>query len=739
MDTWALSDGLLLPALSVSTGHAVLYLLGLFYCFLGISIAADVFMCSIERITSTTRKVRKHREKGVLITGNHNEDDEYEEVKVWNPTVANLTLMALGSSAPEILLSIIEIVGNGFLAGDLGPGTIVGSAAFNLFCISAICVLSVASPNGKRIQMFKVFIVTAFFGTFAYIWLLVILMLISPDVIEVWEAAVTLALFLVLVIVAYCADVESLDVNGTIPSKSLLRSLSRDLARTYPTLSPDDHAKILAYRVNKSTPKDRLYYRIRAARLLSSSQRKTEVEREVEEDLLKRAATTTTDGRRKPTVEFSARVYAIHPTDKRVTLTVVRHGSCANEITLNYCTQSGVAKKHLHFLPKSETIKMAANEKAKDVSVELVDGADWRPNHVFYVNLKIQVAKENCGWVRVFVTRRGRMHSGDNTVVYETSDITAQAGQDYTPVRDGRLIFRGQEYEKYIDIEIIDDKQDEKDETFHVELLHVTTKDVLIGKNRRTVVTIVSDDNALMNVVNVHKLMGHYMRKLSPYKSSWMDQIREAVSVNAGDSAHATLSECILHALAFPWKFIFSFVPPPSIFGGWLCFVIALALIGLLTAIVGDFASIFGCMVGMKDAITAITLVALGTSLPDTFASKIAAENDDSADNAVGNITGSNSVNVFLGLGLPWLVASIYWASKGRSFVVPAADLGFSVTVFMCCSVVFLIVLMLRRTMAAFGRAELGGPFALKIGSGLLFVLLWFVYVALSIWNTYSS
>lgn len=40
--------------------------------------------------------------------------------------MANLTLMALGSSAPEILLSIIEIVGNNFEAGDLGPGTIVG-------------------------------------------------------------------------------------------------------------------------------------------------------------------------------------------------------------------------------------------------------------------------------------------------------------------------------------------------------------------------------------------------------------------------------------------------------------------------------------------------------------------------------------------------------------------------------------------------------------------------------------
>ena len=57
--------------------------------------------------------------------------------------MANLTLMALGSSAPEILLSVIEIVGNGFKAGELGPGTIVGSAAFNLLCISAVCVAGV--------------------------------------------------------------------------------------------------------------------------------------------------------------------------------------------------------------------------------------------------------------------------------------------------------------------------------------------------------------------------------------------------------------------------------------------------------------------------------------------------------------------------------------------------------------------------------------------------------------------
>lgn len=71
---------------------------------------------------------------------------------------------------------------------------------------------------------------------------------------------------------------------------------------------------------------------------------------------------------------------------------------------------------------------------------------------------------------------------------------------------------------------------------------------------------------------------------------------------------------------------------------------------------------IFGCLVKLKPAVNAITLVAMGTSLPDLFASKTAAVQERHADNSVGNVTGSNSVNVFLGLGLPWSIAAIYHA-----------------------------------------------------------------------------
>ena len=112
------------------------------------------------------------------------------------------------------------------------------------------------------------------------------------------------------------------------------------------------------------------------------------------------------------------------------------------------------------------------------------------------------------------------------------------------------------------------------------------------------------------------------------------------------------------------FQIIFALIPPAGMGGGWPCFFVSLGMIGLLTAIVGDLAAIFGCLVGLKDSVTAITFVALGTSLPDTFASKAAATAERTADNAIGNVTGSNSVNVFLGLGLPWLIASIYHAAK---------------------------------------------------------------------------
>lgn len=83
--------------------------------------------------------------------------------------------------------------------------------------------------------------------------------------------------------------------------------------------------------------------------------------------------------------------------------------------------------------------------------------------------------------------------------------------------------------------------------------------------------------------------------------------------------------EAVMHFFAMPWKVIFALVPPRHMGGGWVAYIVALALIGVITAIVAEFATLLGCALGLKTSVTAITLVAMGTSLPDTFASKTAA------------------------------------------------------------------------------------------------------------------
>lgn len=210
------SDGatLILPLFTASEvewnrwGRAFAYFLGLLYMFLGVNIIADVFMAAIEVITSKTKKIKV----AVASSNGDNGDDsgkphfETIEVKIWNDTVSNLTLMALGSSAPEILLSIIEIVGNNFEPGELGPGTIVGSASFNLLVITAVCIYVIPEGENRRIKEINVFAVTSFFAVFAYIWLYLVIEVITPTVVDIWEAVVTFMCFPLIVLLAFAAD-----------------------------------------------------------------------------------------------------------------------------------------------------------------------------------------------------------------------------------------------------------------------------------------------------------------------------------------------------------------------------------------------------------------------------------------------------------------------------------------------------------------------------------------------------
>ncbi|CAH8448777.1 unnamed protein product [Heterobilharzia americana] len=220
--------------------------------------------------------------------------------------------------------------------------------------------------------------------------------------------------------------------------------------------------------------------------------------------------------------------------------------------------------------------------------------------------------------------------------------------------------------------------------------------------------------------------------------SSWKEQFIEAITVSAGGEAEGeddeeklpTCMDYVMHFLTVFWKVLFAFVPPTDYGGGWFCFCVCIIVIGVLTAVIGDVASSFGCSIGLTDAVTAITFVALGTSLPDTFASKVAAVGDQYADSSIGNVTGSNAVNVFLGIGLGWSIAAIYHAIKGTPFLVQPGSLGFSVTVFCIFGLVAIALILFRRKKSIGG--ELGGPKLAKYTSAVFLFFLWFLYILLA-------
>ncbi|KAM9302455.1 sodium/calcium exchanger 1-like [Gastrophryne carolinensis] len=849
------SDGVLLPAWlphPPSTGdqaaRAIVYFVALVYMFLGMSIIADRFMASIEVITSQERRITYRRPNGEVTVAS---------VRIWNETVSNLTLMALGSSAPEILLSIIEVVGRGFEAGDMGPSTIVGSAAFNMFVIIGICVMVVPEGETRRIRHPRVFAVTAFWSVFAYVWLFLILSWFSPGEVEVWEALLTFFFFPICVLQAWLADrrllfyrysgrregrakyragksrgvlVGAEDAGGQEDGREMRLAGSerdtdfdeedeeerRDMARVFkdmrqrfPGKDMEQLMELVNYQALVQQQKSRAFYRIQATRMMIGA---GNVLKKHAADQARKALTDDVardgDGSGRgedeepwTEVEFEHTHYQCFENCGTVSVWVLcKRANDEGAIQVDYRTEDGTANAGSDYELAEGTLIFQPGETRKELRLGIIDDDVFEEDEHFYVQLsnprrargvregqgRVRLGaekratvtifdddhagifsfesgsmrvSESVGTMRVKVVR-GSGARGKVVIPYRTSEGSAKAGEDYLEVA-GKVEFQNDETTRYIEIQVIDDEEYEKNKNFFIELGEpeiqrggefgerwvVCTKSgeeiagsPSLGEHRKTEV-IIEESYEFKSTVD--KLIKKANLALVVGSSSWREQFVSAVTVSAGDdddeeSSEEGLPSCcdyIMHFLTVFWKVLFAFVPPTEYWGGWACFLVSICIIGILTAVTGDLAAHFGCTVGLKDSVTAVVFVALGTSVPDTFASKVAAVQDPHADASIGNVTGSNAVNVFLGLGVAWSIAAIYWAGKGQTFHVEPGSLAFSVTLFTGLSLVCLCALMYRRRPIIGG--ELGGPRLPKILTGLAFVGLWLLYILIASLEAY--
>ena len=89
-------------------------------------------------------------------------------------------------------------------------------------------------------------------------------------------------------------------------------------------------------------------------------------------------------------------------------------------------------------------------------------------------------------------------------------------------------------------------------------------------------------------------------------------------------------------------------------------FLIIIGIIGIIIGgqLVVNNATIIANMLNISDNVIALTIVAIGTSLPELVTSVVASKKGE-ADIAIGNVVGSNIFNIFFILGISSVVSPI--------------------------------------------------------------------------------
>ncbi|KAG5598257.1 hypothetical protein H5410_029627 [Solanum commersonii] len=229
---------------------------------------------------------------------------------------------------------------------------------------------------------------------------------------------------------------------------------------------------------------------------------------------------------------------------------------------------------------------------------------------------------------------------------------------------------------------------------------------------------------------------GNIILEESDILSIWKHQFVDALMLESMESRklnniYLRVARIFWQSLLLPWKLLFAVVPPYQIAHGWIAFICSLIFISGIAYVVTKITDLISCVTGINPYVIAFTALASGTSWPDLVASKIAAERQLTADSAIANITCSNSVNIYIGIGVPWLINTLYnYIAYNEPLRIDNAEgLSFSLLVFFSTSVACIGVLVFRRLTIG---AELGGPRVWAWVTCIFFMLLWLIFVVLS-------
>jgi K+-dependent Na+/Ca+ exchanger-like protein len=143
-----------------------------------------------------------------------------------------------------------------------------------------------------------------------------------------------------------------------------------------------------------------------------------------------------------------------------------------------------------------------------------------------------------------------------------------------------------------------------------------------------------------------------------------------------------------------------------------LAFLVSIGLISLLSWLLVSSAVGISESLGVPELLIGITIVAVGTSVPDLISSMIVAR-QGRPGMAINNAIGSNTFDILVGLGVPFLIFSIIH-DEGLNLM--ASKLSVSIMILMGSSVILLLFFII-------GKWKSSKPF------GIVLIILYLVYL----------
>lgn len=642
--------------------HATCYIVGILYMFLALAIVCDEFFVPALEELSGPRRMNLSMD------------------------VAGATLMAAGGSAPELATSLIGT----FKESEIGFGTIVGSAVFNVLFVVAMC--SFLAKEVLTLTWWPLFRDATYY-TLGLIMLAVFTGFASKNYIEWWESLILFLLYFGYILLMW----QNQNLYKLITGKELMYPDEDDEGGGGG--QNDDTAAVTA----------------NAFRNGAASSGDDDI------DIIRNEGNNPNNNKTSVCIVngiSNGSISCNNPDDDV--------GKEEKEITAEDSSTGNTSREEMRPELKKETSKSSvhsnhsnhSHSSGKHSEHSSASHPHFRWQGTFRAGI-LKLLKDGDSWMDIVGTGIVAKIVGDANYVFEQVD------------KDGNGQIDQAELRQLFDLLECHATEDELDEVF----VQLKNGDGVISRKEftewycRAEERVISQVRHVFDQIDVDKSntldkdeLKTLLSTLDPhvsdadvqsaleqmythgdpneitfeefrewYKNSMIyERQKQIIEQDIGgvwDNLHPPkdggVRDWIWYIICLPLVFVLTFTIPDVQRPGWshwcyASFFLSIAWIGGFSYLMVDWAEIVGNTIGVPSDIMGLTILAAGTSVPDLLSSVIVARRGR-GDMAISSSIGSNIFDILVGLPLPWILYSaahegkpVYIGSEGllRSLLI---------------------------------------------------------------------